>query len=147
MIVESQNLIKEHEVTRNYKYILIDEFLQVSRFELGTRVLKEEPVVVQDLFEEIALEQETSVASKQLSIIKEYDPAIEYINSDIGLLRMIVTNLYTNAIKYSKDGGEILLAFRKRGEELEIEVKDSGMGIPVSEQSRVFSKIFRTSRF
>ena len=124
---------------------LVDEFLQVSRFELGTRVLKAEPVMLRNLFEEIYLEQETNAAKKSLQITKEYDADILEIQSDIGLVRMIVTNLYTNAIKYSKEGGEILLAFRKKGEELEIEVKDSGMGIPESEQERVFSKIFRAS--
>src|SRR3989338_1553430 len=76
---------------------------------------------------------------------KEYDPSVVKIQSDMALLRMVVTNLYTNAVKYSRVGGEISVGYLRQGGDLVITVKDSGMGIPVAEQQRVFSKIFRAS--
>ncbi len=124
---------------------LVDDFLQVSRFELGTRVLKLESVVLDELFDDIIAEQAESVSGKRLRIEKQYDSTIRQINTDLGLLRMIVTNLYTNAVKYSRVGGDIYISYQNNGEELQIEVKDTGMGIPLSEQKRVFSKIFRAS--
>jgi PAS domain S-box-containing protein len=124
---------------------LVDDFLQVSRFELGTRVLKQETINLEDLFNDIIAEQAESVVGKSLRIEKVYDSSIRQINSDLGLVRMIVTNLYTNAVKYSRVGGEICVSYQRNSEDLVIEVKDSGMGIPVLEQQRVFSKIFRAS--
>ncbi len=124
---------------------LVDDFLQVSRFELGTRVLKLENVVLDELFDDIIAEQAESASGKRLRIEKQYDNTIRQITTDLGLLRMIVTNLYTNAVKYSRVGGEITLSYKNNGGELEIEVRDTGMGIPLSEQKRVFSKIFRAT--
>ena len=124
---------------------LVDDFLQVSRFELGTRILKEETVELKELFNDIIAEQDAKVALNRLKIQKEYDPSVVKIQSDMALLRMVVTNLYTNAVKYSRVGGEISVGYLRQGGDLVITVKDSGMGIPVAEQQRVFSKIFRAS--
>jgi PAS domain S-box-containing protein len=124
---------------------LVDDFLQVSRFELGTRILKEEPIKLAELCDDIIAELDDKVTIKRLTVVKEYDPSIDRITSDLGLLRMVITNLYTNAVKYSRVGGEVRLAFVQHAGELTIEVKDEGMGIPITEQARVFTKIFRAS--
>lgn len=124
---------------------LVDDFLQVSRFELGTRVLKQEQIKLEELFEEVLSDQAEVVTGKRLSVNKEYDDSLSKISTDAGMLRMIVTNLYVNAVKYSRIGGEITISYRRKGGELEIEVKDTGMGIPISEQQRVFTKIFRAT--
>lgn len=124
---------------------LVDDFLQVSRFELGTRVVKEELVALSDLFDDVIAEQIEKISTKHLHINTEYDDSITHVSTDLALLRMIITNLYINAIKYSRVNGDITMSYRKNGEEVIIEVRDTGMGIPLGEQSRVFSKIFRAS--
>jgi PAS domain S-box-containing protein len=124
---------------------LVDDFLQVSRFELGTRIVKEESIQLSELFDDIVTELDVKVAEKRLAIIKDYDGTVGHILSDLGLLRMIVTNLCTNAVKYSRVGGEVRVSFMRNGNDIKIEVQDQGMGIPISEQARVFSKIFRAS--
>lgn len=124
---------------------LVDDFLQVSRFELGTRIVKEESIKLAELCDDVITEVDDKVTSKRLTVHKDYDPAIDRITSDLGLLRMIITNLYTNAVKYSRVGGDVYISYHRQGGELTIEIKDEGMGIPVAEQGRVFSKIFRAS--
>jgi PAS domain S-box-containing protein len=124
---------------------LVDDFLQVSRFELGTRLVKQENVTLEDLFNDIVSEQSEMAAGKRLKINKQYDPSISQMATDLSLLRMIVTNLYVNALKYSRLDGEVNLSYKRAGEDIVIEVRDNGMGIPLAEQQRVFSKIFRAS--
>lgn len=124
---------------------LVDDFLQVSRFELGTRLIKQESVSLNELFNDIVSEQTAVAAAKRVNINKDYDPAISHVVTDLGLLRMIVTNLFVNALKYSRLDGEVSLSYKRAGEDLLIEVKDNGIGIPLAEQPRVFSKIFRAS--
>lgn len=124
---------------------LVDDFLQVSRFDLGTRTLKLETVVLSELCDDILSEQTEAIISKRIKLNKEYDLDLNAIQADLGLLRMVITNLTTNAVKYSRAEGEVTVSFEKHGNELEINVKDSGMGIPVSEQDRIFSKVFRAS--
>jgi signal transduction histidine kinase len=124
---------------------LVDDFLQVSRFELGTRVLKLETIKLKELCDDIITEQQVNINAKRLTVNKKYDEQVSLIESDLGLLRMIITNLFTNAVKYSRPGGEVTLSYEAQGSELQIIVKDTGMGIPVVEQGRIFSKIFRAS--
>lgn len=125
---------------------LVDDFLQVSRFELGTRVLKIEEVTVSELCEDIISDQAEIASGKRIKVTREFDPAVVKVRTDLGLIRMIITNLYTNAVKYTRVGGQVVVGYEKVSEtELQIEVRDTGMGIPVSEQQRVFSKIFRAT--
>lgn len=58
---------------------------------------------------------------------------------------MIVTNLYSNATKYTRENGTIHLGFARKEDDLVISVADNGMGIPVADQSEIFSKLFRAS--
>lgn len=125
--------------------ILVNDFLQVSRFELGTRTAKVESVDLQTIFNEIISEYEIVAKGKEVKIIKNYPSLTKSFNTDSSLLRMIVTNLYTNAVKYSKTGDEVLFNYKIEDDNLIVEIRDFGIGIPVSEQPRIFTKIFRAS--
>jgi PAS domain S-box-containing protein len=124
---------------------LVDDFLQVSRFDLGTRTLKVEGIILADLCDDILSEQTEAIINKRIKLIKEYDPDLPPIQADLGLLRMVITNLTTNAVKYSRQEGEVTVSFEKVNDNLEINVKDTGMGIPDSDQDRIFSKVFRAT--
>jgi len=124
---------------------LVDDFLQVSRFDLGTRTLRSEVLNIEDLFEDVVSGQTIIFNKKELRLNKKYDKSIGEIVTDINLLRMIVTNIYVNAVKYTNEGGIIDISYKSNGNDLTIEVKDNGMGIPASEQSRIFTKVFRAT--
>jgi signal transduction histidine kinase len=62
----------------------------------------------------------------------------------VQLERMLV-NLLTNAVKFTPDGGRVELQLRTLSENTEIVIKDTGMGIPEDEQSRLFTRFFRSS--
>jgi PAS domain S-box-containing protein len=124
---------------------LVDDFLQVSRFDLGTRTLRLEVTSVEDVFEEVIKGQMIASTGKKIQINKKYDKQISEITTDVNLLRMIVLNLYTNAIKYSHIGGSVDILYKRKGDDLIIQIKDTGMGIPVSEQDRIFTKVYRAT--
>ncbi len=124
---------------------LIDDFLQVSRFDLGTRTIQPEVVNLQTLIEDIVGEQVIVSNSKKLKIHKKFDDSLKEIVSDQNLLRMIITNIYSNALKYSRLDGEVEISYRREGDDLIFDIRDTGMGIPIVEQSRIFTKIFRAS--
>ncbi|MCD6122536.1 MAG: HAMP domain-containing histidine kinase, partial [Spirochaetales bacterium] len=60
-------------------------------------------------------------------------------------LESIITNLLSNAIKYTNRGGEITLKMTAEGEQVFIEVSDTGIGIPKEEQKKLFNEFFRAS--
>jgi signal transduction histidine kinase len=58
---------------------------------------------------------------------------------------MIVTNLLSNALKYTLPGGEVTVTAVKTGDTVAFEVRDSGMGIPIADQPQIFQKLYRAS--
>lgn len=124
---------------------LVDDFLKVSRFELGTFQPEYKDTIVSDLFNDIIEEQSTKVIQKKLVIKKSFDESVSSIVTDPSLIRMIVTNLYTNATKYTRNKGTIHIGYIKKDSSLVITVADNGMGIPEGDQAEIFSKLFRAS--
>jgi signal transduction histidine kinase len=78
-----------------------------------------------------------------MTVIKQYDGLLTNITSDPKLLRIIIHNLITNALKYTPDGGTVTIRFNADAERNQITVTDTGYGIPASQQSKIFSKQFR----
>jgi PAS domain S-box-containing protein len=125
--------------------VLVDDFLRVSRFELGNFQAEYQTVNLPQLIADVMGELAENVKYKKLQLHTDYDPEIVNIVSDPNLLRMIVTNLCSNAVKYSPDGGKIQVVYKQENGFLKLEVADSGMGIPAQDQDQIFSKLFRAS--
>jgi PAS domain S-box-containing protein len=122
---------------------LVDDFLRVSRFELGTFVPEFGPFALKELFEDVLLEQAARVEQKNLRVKTFYDDTVHNVISDKNLVRMIVTNLFSNAVKYTRPEGTIHIGYKCKDDAISISVVDNGMGIPVEDQDRIFSKLFR----
>jgi len=125
--------------------VLIDDFLRVSRFELGTFQAEYLEASLPELFEDIISEQEAMVTNKKITVKKSFDSKINRIVTDPNLLRMIVTNIYSNAVKYTRENGTVHIGYSYKDEELNIIIADNGMGIPAEDQTEIFSKLFRAS--
>lgn len=125
--------------------VLVDDFLRVSRFELGTFRAEYKPVSLHSLFDDVMSEQTQRIEQKQLTIKHFYDEAVDTIITDPNLMRMIITNLFSNAVKYTRERGTVHIGYGRKGDELLITVADNGMGIPAEDQEGIFSKLFRAS--
>ncbi|HEY0964425.1 MAG TPA: ATP-binding protein [Candidatus Paceibacterota bacterium] len=129
----------------NRMALLIDDFLRVSRFELGTFQREYDVVNLPNFINDIVQEQTPKIEQKQIVIKTFFDPKLETLVSDQNLLRMIIGNLLSNAIKYSRESGTIHIGYGIKNDSIVISVADNGMGIPAADQDRVFSKLFRAS--
>ncbi|MCA9354816.1 MAG: PAS domain S-box protein [Candidatus Kaiserbacteria bacterium] len=125
--------------------LLVDDFLRVSRFELGTFQPEFSTVDLAEIFEDVMSEQESRVKQKKLTVKQFFDESIPKVITDPNLIRMIVTNLYSNAVKYTRDSGTVHIGFGRKGESFVITVADNGMGIPAEDQDGIFTKLFRAS--
>ncbi len=124
---------------------LVDDFLNVSRFELGTRTTEFTPGSPRQMFDEILRDHMVTATSKHITVETEFAPDVSMMTTDWGLLRMVVTNLFTNAVKYTNQGGKVAVRYRTEGENVVITVDDTGIGIPVNDQPRIFTKIYRAT--
>ncbi len=90
------------------------------------------------------LAQTRAVASGKTLTAARLEPVAVMGNPD--RLRELLLNLVDNAIKYTPSGGNITLSVRRSGEWGEMSVADTGIGIPVSEQERIFDRFYRVDK-
>lgn len=123
---------------------LVNDLLNVSRLELGTFSVNPEKVdIVSAAFLAID-EQKQEIKKKKIKIETDFpDERPLEINADPKLLHMVFQNLLSNAVKYTHEKGEIKISVLKVGEYIHIKVADNGIGIPESQQEKIFTKLFR----
>jgi signal transduction histidine kinase len=124
---------------------LVDSLPNVSRIELGTLAMNPQPIFIETLAMSVIEELADTATSKKLSITTEYDATVPTINLDKNYMRIVFENLLSNAIKYTPVGGTIHLSICAAENAAAITVADSGYGIPVQEQEKIFTKLFRAA--
>lgn len=131
-----------HNVNENM-IDLVDTLLNVSRIEIGSVKPDLKPTNVAELVESVLAELSVQTEQKKLNIVKQYDDNLKNIESDPKLLRIVIQNLISNAVKYTLDGGSVTIALNDSLGEKTIIVSDTGVGIPANQQSKIFTKLFR----
>ncbi len=124
---------------------LVNALLNVSRLELGTFVVEPEPTNVTDVAKSVIDEQKPQIDTKKLKFSYHVTPDVPTINADPKLLRTVFQNLLSNAVKYTPDGGTIEFGISLDAEKssINIQVADTGYGIPKNQQDKIFTKLFR----
>ena len=78
-----------------------------------------------------------------VQLVAQVEPKLPRVRADPNQLRQVIGNLVDNAVKYSPDGGEVRVAAAANAGSVRFSVSDSGLGIPASEQRRIFEKFYR----
>jgi signal transduction histidine kinase len=121
---------------------LFKEVLDVARYEFDQQVAATQSVPIKPLLNKLYLEFEAMAQEKGLRL-HFFTPDYKILAHAI-LLERIVRNLLSNAIRYTDKGG-VLLGCRKRGNNLAIEIWDTGRGIPLNQQEQIFHKYVQVS--
>ena len=127
-------------VQRQVRHIvrLVDDLLEVSRITRGKIELRRAPAVLADILH-AALETNRPLieqAGHRLQVDLPDEPLV--LDADSVRLTQVFSNLLNNAAKYTPPGGDITLAARRAGGEVEVSVRDNGIGIPAAMLGRVF---------
>lgn len=125
--------------------MLVNDFLNVSRFELGTLVPQYEQLDLLAFFKTVLDEQVPFAEKKNMHLETVWDETVGTVKMDSHLLHMITTNLLSNAIKYTPQGGSVRHTVANEGINFVMRVSDSGIGIPAAEHDMIFSKVYRAS--
>jgi two-component system sensor histidine kinase KdpD len=123
---------------------LIANLLDVTRLESGALRVSKEPCDVEDILG-AALEQLGS-RSDSRPVKIELAQGLPFLSGDFGLIVQVLVNILDNAFKYSPPGSPVELSGRKRGNLVDIEVADRGVGIPEQDLLRIFDKFYRVQR-
>ena len=117
---------------------LLDDLLDVARITQGKLELRKEWVRLQTVVDTAVEAARPIIDSHRHRLVVDLPDPPPVLEADPLRLAQILSNLLTNAAKYSNDGGEILLAARIDGSMLEISVTDHGIGIPNEALGSVF---------
>ena len=122
---------------------LIEELLDLSRIESGRLSLHKEPIAVGKHVREVVEMFRDDQDRRKLSIEIEIPEALPDALADHDKVHQIFTNFLSNAVKFTGEGGRIVVRGRVAGSMLEFVVADSGIGIPADKISRVFDKFYQ----
>jgi signal transduction histidine kinase len=123
---------------------LIEDLLLLGKTEAGRLACHPAPLDLLTLCRHVA--DEVASATRRVCPIRvEADGDLQGAQADEALLRPAITNLLTNAVKYSPAGAIVSVEIRRRGTEAEIVICDQGIGIPPEDQARLFAAFARAS--
>lgn len=122
---------------------LVNALLNVSRIDLGTYLIEPEPTDLIELCQKIVQDSESKIFERKQDFNEHYPEHLEPMKLDAQLMRMVIENLVSNAIKYTGEGGKISLSIDKKKDKILITVKDTGYGIPKHQHDKIFGKLFR----
>lgn len=125
---------------------IIDSLLDINKIESGNITIQPNEINVKLLLENIISEFETYSTQKNIKVSLSGDSEAETLNNDLMVLREILINLISNALKYSHKDSEVKISYRKNEDAKTVfEITDSGLGIKEEEKSKVFQKFARIS--
>lgn len=125
---------------------LINDLLNISRIEEERMMFDKKPFNISEAIKEVFSEQTpTAHAAKiSLQLTDETDGKIMAIGDKVKI-KIVIENFISNAIKYTKENGQIMVILRKENGSIKLSVADNGVGIPTTEKSLIFQKFFRSS--
>ncbi len=125
---------------------MITEYLDITRLESGATMLRRSPVRVESLVERSLLLLDPLAGQKNMRLARRFDAGLPAVLADPDLLARAVSNLVSNAIKYSPAGTEVMITVRAEQGGVAVDVADRGPGIPAADLDRIFEKFYRVPR-
>jgi signal transduction histidine kinase len=119
---------------------LVDDLLDVSRAITGKLRLEPKPVQVNEILESALEAFDAAIAAKSLMLVRSVEPDLPVLHADPDRLQQVVWNLMSNAVKFTPTDGTVRIAARRNGSTVDIEVSDTGAGIPNDFLPHVFER-------
>jgi signal transduction histidine kinase len=120
---------------------LINDVLDLARVEAGKVVFRPEPVAPAKLVGEVCAILRSTVAGKNLSIKTNVDATLTEIVVDPLRFKQILYNFLSNALKFTPDGGRVVVRVRREGQDkVRVEVEDTGIGIAAGDIAHLFTE-------
>jgi len=121
---------------------LINDLLDLGSVEAGFDTRREH-VQLEAILRYTLDMLQGQVKSRRLKVHADIAPSIPPIRANPIRLRQLLDNVVGNAIKYSYNGGEVSVSIRAEGDQIILNVRDNGPGIPAEDQAHIFDKFYR----
>jgi two-component system sensor histidine kinase/response regulator len=122
---------------------MISDLLEFGKVKEIKPLATPEPLQMETALQRALQELEVMAAAKELKITVEVERGLKPVRIAADRAKSVWTNLISNAIKYTPQGGAVQIRLRQQGEMLGGEVQDNGIGIPQAAQEKLFSEFYR----
>jgi two-component system phosphate regulon sensor histidine kinase PhoR len=126
--------------------LLVDDLLSLAQLESRSTTLQLSDVQLPELFESVIRDWEKQLVEKRLKVTVDLSPDARTIRVDETRLHEVLYNLLENAVKYSRENGQIRLQATRRGHEITVSVTDNGIGIRKDDLLRIFERFYRADK-
>jgi signal transduction histidine kinase/CheY-like chemotaxis protein len=133
-----------YQVYRSSRHLLemIDDILDLSRFELAGFTLNKEPTDLAELLESAVEIAAGLFRGRSVQLSWSVEPGLPLLDVDRTRIRQVALNLLTNA-RHHTESGSVRLEARREGGEVIVSVRDTGSGIPADKLGRIFDEFYR----
>ncbi len=125
--------------------VLVNDLLDISRIEAGRVSLSLQAIDLREVAEDVAseIQRRSQEENKPMDLKMDISKKLPRITGDLERVRQILANIVDNAYHYTPAQGTITIHMEEMNGEVQVDVKDSGIGIPPEEQERVFERFYR----
>lgn len=143
-----RQFLEQLDTQSNRLHALILDLLSLARIESGEELFEFQTISVCEVVQ-MCMERHRPLAESKEQTIEMEPPAGDEelaVWADEEALEQILDNLLDNAVKYTPQGGRVSVRWRREGEQVCLEVTDTGIGIPESDLPRIFERFYRVDK-
>lgn len=149
------NLLSEPELRRyldaslgslDFLQNLVTELFELSKLEARVVQPQREPLSIADLCDDVVTQLQPNAAEKRISLMFECPQEPPLVSVDTGMIAKVLVNLVGNAIRYTPEGGSVVVEAAVLEAGVRVSVADTGVGIPEEALPRIFDRFFRVEQ-
>lgn len=146
LTLEQLDFLKKGYESNERMINLVNDLLNVARIEEGRFIYDLTPQSLEEIIGEAIDQIAAIIKVKKIKIVfNKPKQALPKIEVDKEKISIVVQSLIDNAIRFNEPGGEVTISIKYDKFNLEVMVKDTGIGIPQDQQKRIFDKFFRAN--
>lgn len=125
---------------------MVNNLMDLAKIEAGKTKIEMAEHSLIDMIEHITEEMKPDLDSSKLELIVELDDKIPLFKMDENKITEVITNLLSNAIKFSKPHGKIFISTELREDEVQVSIRDEGLGIDAENLPHIFERFHRADK-
>ena len=127
---------------------ITEDLDEITKLEAGTLEIEETPVDIIEVISEVVEQLEMKAKKRNVTIEVKHQQQLGrfLVQVDIEKIKQVLINLIVNAIKYGREGGEVLVRTYEMGEQVLVEVADDGNGISSQHLNKIFERFYRVDK-
>lgn len=137
------NIVKEETNRLNR---LVNDLLDLARMEAGEMKLSMRNFDINELIRRCIIKLEKLITDKNISVEANFEEEDMFVNADVDSIERVIINLIHNAVKFTDEGGKIILATYKQRDKIHVAVEDTGIGIDKDELSMIWDRFYKSDK-